>query len=190
MPGPHLTSVSAPSQTRAALGSPHPDGLHKGRVVHVVSRLTDNLFGLGDQASGCAGESKGADRPLACAAHVTKTMPERLQSTAYDRRRTREYAQHGGPSSCEPVRGGPHVASGLAAEHPGLKRAIKAERAAFDLKRALQRLEVKDGDTIQRREPLLPEVRRGGKVVDIESLLHHEDRHDDSGGGVHQPKRR
>ena len=79
---------------------------------------------------------------------------------------------------------------GLPPNTPALKTAIKAERAAFDLKRSLQRLEVKDGDTIKRREPLLPEVRRGGKVVDIESLLHHEDRHDDSGGGVHQPKRR
>ena len=79
---------------------------------------------------------------------------------------------------------------GLPPNTPALKTAIKAERAAFDLKRALQRLEVKDGDTIQRRAPVLPEVRRGGTVVDIESLLRHEDQHDDSGGGVHPPKRR
>ena len=48
-----------------------------------------------------------------------------------------------------------------------LARGGDRRRAAFDLKRSLQRLEVKDGDTIKRREPLLPEVRRGGKVVDI-----------------------
>ena len=54
---------------------------------------------------------------------------------------------------------------------PALKTAIKAERAAFDLKRSLQRLEVKDVETTTRRAPVLPEVRRGGKVVDPESLL-------------------
>ena len=63
---------------------------------------------------------------------------------------------------------------------PALKTAIKAERAAFDLKRSLQRLEVKDVETIARRAPVLPEVRRGGKVVDPESLLRHENRHDRS----------
>ena len=60
---------------------------------------------------------------------------------------------------------------------PALKTAIKAERAAFDLKRSLQRLEVKDVETIARRAPVLPEVRRGGKVVDPESLLRYENRH-------------
>ena len=40
-------------------------------------------------------------------------------------------------------------------------------------------LEVKDGETITRRAALLPEVRRGGKVVDPESLLRHENRHDE-----------
>ena len=68
----------------------------------------------------------------------------------------------------------------LPAKTPALKTAIKAERAAFDLKRSLQRLDVKDGETIKRRAPLLPEVRRGGKVVDPESLLRHEDRDDES----------
>ena len=52
-------------------------------------------------------------------------------------------------------------------------------RVAFDLKRSLQRLEVKDVETITRRAALLPEVRRGGKVVDPESLLRHENRHDE-----------
>ena len=60
---------------------------------------------------------------------------------------------------------------GLPPKKPTLKTAIKAERAAFDLKCSLQRLEVKDVETITRRAPVLPEVRRGGKVVDPESLL-------------------
>ena len=68
---------------------------------------------------------------------------------------------------------------GLPPKTPALKTAIKAERVAFDLKRSLQRLEVKDGETITRRAALLPEVRRGGKVVDPESLLRHENRHDE-----------
>ena len=52
---------------------------------------------------------------------------------------------------------------GLPPNTPARKTAMKAERAAFELKRALQRLDVKDGATITRREPSLPEVRRGGK---------------------------
>ena len=36
---------------------------------------------------------------------------------------------------------------GLPPNTPALKTAIKAERAAFDLKRSLQRLEVKDVET-------------------------------------------
>ena len=68
---------------------------------------------------------------------------------------------------------------GLPPKTPVLKTAIKAERAAFDLKRSLQRLEVKDVETITRRAPVLPEVRRGGKVVDPKSLLRHENRHDE-----------
>ena len=44
----------------------------------------------------------------------------------------------------------------------------------------LRRLrEVKDVETITRRAPVLPEVRRGGKVVDPASLLRHENRHDE-----------
>ena len=71
---------------------------------------------------------------------------------------------------------------------PALKTAIKAERAAFDLKRSLQRLEVKDVETIARRAPVLPEVRRGGKVVDPESLLRHENRHDERRTGLSPSK--
>ena len=58
---------------------------------------------------------------------------------------------------------------GVPPNTPTRKTAMKAERAAFDLKRALQQLDVKDGAPIERREQLFPEVRRGGKVVDIES---------------------
>ena len=68
---------------------------------------------------------------------------------------------------------------GLPPKTPVLKTAIKAERAAFDLKRSLQRLEVKAVETITRRAAVLPEVRRGGKVVDPASLLRHENRHDE-----------
>ena len=68
---------------------------------------------------------------------------------------------------------------GLPPNTPARKKAMKAERAAFDLKRALQRLDVKDVASTTRREPLLPEVRRGGQVVDIASLLRHKDRHDE-----------
>ena len=68
---------------------------------------------------------------------------------------------------------------GLPPKTPARKTAMKAERAAFELKRALQRLDVKDGATITRREPSLPEVRRGGKVVDIESLRRQNDRHNE-----------
>ena len=62
---------------------------------------------------------------------------------------------------------------------PVLKAAIKAERDAFALKRALQQLEMKDVATTKRQEPLFPEVRRGGKVVPIESLLRAADPRDD-----------
>ncbi len=68
---------------------------------------------------------------------------------------------------------------GLPPKTPALKTAIKAERAAFDLRRSLQRLDVRDFETIKQREPLLSEVRRGGKVVATESLLRHKDRHDE-----------
>ena len=68
---------------------------------------------------------------------------------------------------------------GLPPNTPARKTAMKAERAAFALKRALQRIDVKDVASITRREPLFPEVRRGGKVVGIASLLRHTDRHDE-----------
>ena len=51
----------------------------------------------------------------------------------------------------------------LSSKSPALKAATKAERETFNLKRELQRLDIDDS---QRRESL-PEVRRGGKVVDL-----------------------
>ena len=51
--------------------------------------------------------------------------------------------------------------------------ATRAEREALRLKRELQRMDL-DGP-VQRREPL-PEVRHGGKVIDIERLRRGKDR--------------
>ena len=53
---------------------------------------------------------------------------------------------------------------------PALKRAIKAERESFHLKGELQRLDMEDLEQAKGRESL-PEVRRGGKVVDVDQLL-------------------
>ena len=57
----------------------------------------------------------------------------------------------------------------LSAKAPALKEALKAERVAFRLKRELQQLDITDPDPLRRHEGL-PEVRRGGKVIDIERL--------------------
>ena len=62
---------------------------------------------------------------------------------------------------------------------PALKTAIKAERETFRLKQELQRLDIEDLERAKRRESL-PEVRRSGKVVDIEQLLRQKVRHDES----------
>ncbi len=61
---------------------------------------------------------------------------------------------------------------------PALKAAIKAERETFRLKRELQRLDIEDPKHAKGRE-LLPKVRRGGKVVDMEQLLRQKVRHDE-----------
>ena len=55
----------------------------------------------------------------------------------------------------------------LTKEAPALKAAIEAEQEVFRLKRELQRIEITDPDPARRRGPL-SEVRRGGKVTDIE----------------------
>ena len=57
----------------------------------------------------------------------------------------------------------------LSAKAPALKEALKAERVAFRLKRELQKLDLTDPDPPERSGPL-GEVRRGGKVIDIERL--------------------
>ena len=58
----------------------------------------------------------------------------------------------------------------LTPKAPALKRAIKAERETFHLKGELQRLDMEDLEQAKGRESL-PEVRRGGKVVDVDQLL-------------------
>ena len=57
----------------------------------------------------------------------------------------------------------------LGAKAPVLKEAVKAEERAFRLKRELQKLDLTDPDPSERREPL-GEVRRGGKVIDVDRL--------------------
>ena len=65
---------------------------------------------------------------------------------------------------------------GLPQKSATLKTAIKAEREAFLLKRALQQLVVEDLEHTSEGKTL-PEVRRGGKVVDVGSLLRPKARH-------------
>ena len=66
----------------------------------------------------------------------------------------------------------------LTAKVPALKAAIKAERETFRLKRELQRFDVEDLEQAKGRT-LLPEVRRGEKVVDVDQLLREKVRHDE-----------
>ena len=66
----------------------------------------------------------------------------------------------------------------LTPKAPALKTAIKAERETFHLKGELQRLDMEDLEQATGRESL-PEVRRGGKVVDVDQLLRQKDRHDE-----------
>ena len=60
---------------------------------------------------------------------------------------------------------------------PALKTALKAKRVAFQLKRALQQLVAEDLEQADGRERL-PEVRRGGNVVDVKLRLRPNARHD------------
>ena len=66
----------------------------------------------------------------------------------------------------------------LTAKAPALKAAIKAERETFRLKRELQRFDVEDLEQAKDRT-LLPKVRRGEKVVDVDQLLREKVRHDE-----------
>ena len=60
---------------------------------------------------------------------------------------------------------------------PALKTAIKAERVAFHLKRALQQLVIEDVEQANERERL-PKVLRGGQVVDVKRQLRPTARYD------------
>ena len=66
----------------------------------------------------------------------------------------------------------------LTTKAPVLKAAIKAEREVFRLERELQRLDVEDLGQAKERKSL-PEVRRGGKAVDVDQLLRQKARHDE-----------
>ena len=66
----------------------------------------------------------------------------------------------------------------LTPKAPALKTAIKAERETFRLKQELQRLDIEDLEPAKRRESL-PEVRRSGKVVDMEQLRRQKVLHDE-----------
>ena len=63
----------------------------------------------------------------------------------------------------------------LTSKAPATKAAVKVEQEAFRLKRELGRLDLTEPDPAPRRGPL-PEVRRGGKVIDIERLRRGKDR--------------
>ena len=66
----------------------------------------------------------------------------------------------------------------LTTKAPALKAAIKAEREIFRLKRELQRLNIEGLEQAKGRTSL-PEVRRGGKVVDVDQLLRQKPRDDE-----------
>ena len=66
----------------------------------------------------------------------------------------------------------------LTPKAPALKAVIKAEREIFRLKRELQRLNIEDLEQAKGRTSL-PEVRRGGKVVDVDRLLRQKPRDDE-----------
>ena len=66
----------------------------------------------------------------------------------------------------------------LTPKAPALKAAIKAERETFHLKREIERHDFEGLETAHRR-PSLPEVHRGGKVVDLDRLRWPKGRHDD-----------
>ena len=57
----------------------------------------------------------------------------------------------------------------LTSKAPATNAAIMAEQEVFRLRRELQRLPLEDPEPSRRREEL-GEVRRGGKVIDIERL--------------------
>ena len=60
----------------------------------------------------------------------------------------------------------------LPGKAPAVKAAVKAEQTAFRLKRELQRMDLAEPDP---RHAPLPEVRRGGKAVDVGRLRRGKD---------------
>ena len=66
----------------------------------------------------------------------------------------------------------------LTTKAPALKAATKADREIFRLKRELQRLNIENLEQAKGRTSL-PEVRRGGKVVDVDQLLRQKPRDDE-----------
>ena len=57
----------------------------------------------------------------------------------------------------------------LTPKAPALKAAVKAEQEAFRLKRELQRLDLENPERPRRRDAV-SEVRRGGKVVEVDRI--------------------
>ena len=99
-----------------------------------------------------------------------KIMPIIYNAGEHDRRRTPGPAQSSCREPREPVRGRPQVTASPAPKALALKTAINAERVAFHLNRTLQQLVVEDLEHANEGRSL-PEVRRGGEVVDVGPLL-------------------
>ena len=62
---------------------------------------------------------------------------------------------------------------------PALKAALKAEREAFRLQRELRRLDRGDLEPEAQGLASLPEVHRGGKVIDLDQLRRPKGQHDE-----------
>ena len=60
-----------------------------------------------------------------------------------------------------------------------MKAAIKAEREIFRLKRELQQLDIENLEQAKGRTSF-PEVRRGGKAVDVDQLMREKARNYES----------
>ena len=101
------------------------------------------------------------------------SSPPRRRS--HERRRTpRDAAHHDRGAHADLKELALRLRRRLTLKAPATKAAVKAEQEVFRLRRELQRLEVSDPDPAERRG-LLPEVRRGGKVIDIGRLRRGKD---------------
>ena len=105
-----------------------------------------------------------------CTTNQFEVVPVLYNPRQYDRRRTTGPAPNSLREPREPIRGRPQVTA--------LKTAIRAERGAFLLKRALQQLVVENLEHVNEGKSL-PEVRRGGSVVDLGPLLRPKARHEE-----------